>query len=50
LEGVIHAVGSVLVGHQNDLLAAPEAEIGTDPNPYYAEVERLTAKGWRSSG
>jgi hypothetical protein len=47
----LHAVGSVLIGHLSDLLAAPEAKIVTDPNPrYYAELGRLTAKGWRSSG
>jgi hypothetical protein len=47
----IHAVGSVLVGHLNDLLAAPEAEAVTNSNArYYAEVERLTAKDWLSSG
>jgi hypothetical protein len=47
----VHAVGSVLIGHLNDLLATPAAEIGTDPNPrYYAELERLTAKDWRASG
>jgi hypothetical protein len=47
----IHAVGSVLIGHLKDLLAAPQAEIGTDQNPrYYAELERLTAKNWRSFG
>jgi hypothetical protein len=47
----IHAVGSVLIGHLNDLLAPPAAEIGTDPNPrYHAELERLTAKDWLASG
>jgi hypothetical protein len=47
----IHAVGSVLIGHLTDLLAAPRTEIGTDPNPrYYAELERLTAKDWPASG
>jgi len=47
----IHAVGSVLVGYLNDLLAAPEAAIGTDPAAgYYAELEQLTAKSWLSSG
>jgi hypothetical protein len=49
----LHAVGSVLIGHLNDLLAAPAAEIGTDPNPnprYYNELERLTAKDWLASG
>jgi hypothetical protein len=47
----LHAVGSVLIGHLSDLLAAPEAAIGADPNPrYHAELERLTAKGWLASG
>jgi hypothetical protein len=47
----LHAVGSVLIGHLSDLLAAPEAEIGTAPNArYYAELERLTARSWLSSG
>jgi hypothetical protein len=47
----IHAVGSVLIGHLTDLLAAPQTQTGTDPNPrYYAELDQLTAKGWLSSG
>jgi hypothetical protein len=47
----LHAVGSVLIGHLNDLLAPQAAEIGSDPNPrYYAELERLTAQDWLSSG
>ena len=47
----IHAVGSVLIGHISDLLAAPEAEVGADPNPpYYAALDQLTAKDWSSSG
>jgi hypothetical protein len=47
----LHAVGSVLIGHISDLLAAPEAEAGADPNPlYYAALDQLTAKDWLSSG
>ena len=47
----IHAVGSVLIGHISDLLGAPEAEVGPDPNPpYYAALDQLTAKDWSSSG
>jgi hypothetical protein len=47
----IHAVGSVLIGHISDLLAAPEAEVGAAPNPlYYAALDQLTAKDWSSSG
>jgi hypothetical protein len=47
----LHAVGSVLIGHLSDLLAAPKAEIGTGPKPrYYAELERLTAEDWLASG
>lgn len=44
----IHAVGSVLVGYMNDLMKAAESD--ADPNPqYFAELERLTAAGWRRS-
>jgi hypothetical protein len=47
----IHAVGSVLIGHMSDLLRQPDAEAGADPNPpYYAALDRLTAKNWSSSG
>ena len=45
----IHAVGSVLIGHINDLVREPDP----DANPissYYAELDRLTAKEWRRSG
>ena len=46
----IHAVGSVLIGHMSDLLRQPEAEAGADLNPpYYAALDRLTAKDWKSS-
>jgi len=47
----IHAVGSVLIGHIGDLLAAPEAEVRADPTPpYCAALDRLTAKDWSRSG
>jgi hypothetical protein len=47
----IHAVGSVLIGHISDLLAASKAEIGADRNPpYYAALDQLTARDWLSSG
>jgi hypothetical protein len=45
----IHAVGSVLVGHMNDLLrgSGPSAE----PNSsYYVALDHLTAKNWLRSG
>ena len=49
----IHAVGSVLAGHINELMR--EAKAGRDPGgdvnvPYFAELERLTAKDWLNSG
>jgi hypothetical protein len=45
----VHAIGGVLIGHMNDLMAAGGVE--GDPNvKYYAELERLTAAGWRRSG
>ena len=49
----IHAVGSVLAGHLNELMR--EAKAGRDPEgdvnvPYFAELERLTAKDWLNSG
>jgi hypothetical protein len=45
----VHAIGTVLIGHMNDLMKAGHVE--GDPNlPYFAELERLTAAGWRQSG
>ncbi|MDB5575355.1 MAG: hypothetical protein JWR80_531 [Bradyrhizobium sp.] len=49
----IHAVGSVLAGHLNELMR--EAKTAPDPEgdvnvPYFAELERLTAKDWLNSG
>jgi hypothetical protein len=47
----IHAVGSVLAGHMNDLLRGPESKAGEDVNTaYYAALEKLTAKEWLRSG
>jgi len=49
----IHEIGSVLIVHLNELMRQVEAETTSDadPNaPYYAELERLTAKSWRESG
>jgi hypothetical protein len=44
----IHAIGSVLIGYISDLTNAPKSD--ADPNPrYFAELERLTAEGWRRS-
>jgi hypothetical protein len=45
----IHAVGSVLIDHVNDLLRGPDP--GAEPNSsYYAALDRLTAKDWLRSG
>lgn len=47
----IHAIGSVLIGHMNDLLKQGKPRDGSDPNAaYFAELERLTAEAWRRSG
>jgi hypothetical protein len=48
----IHAVGSVLMWHLNEIMAGRrEAKDGEDPlSPYYAELERLTAEEWLRSG
>lgn len=41
----LHAIGSVLAGHLNDL--AKGVPLPADPNvAYYAALERLTAKSW----
>jgi hypothetical protein len=41
----IHAIGTVLIGHMNDLMKAGHVE--GDPNlAYFAELERLTAAEW----
>jgi hypothetical protein len=46
----IHAVGSVLAGHMNDLLTGPAPEAGADPNrAYYDAIEQLTAEDWLRS-
>jgi hypothetical protein len=45
----IHAVGSVLATHINDLLRGPDP--GAEPNrSYYAALDDLTAEGWLQSG
>jgi hypothetical protein len=45
----IHAIGSVLAGFIHDLMKVPESH--TEPNaPYFAALERLTARDWRQSG
>jgi hypothetical protein len=42
----IHAIGSVLMAHMFDLMKKPTS--GGDPNPrYFAELEALSAEGWR---
>jgi len=54
----IHAIGSVLAGHLNDLMRdirPNENHVDTrsnhDPNEaYFAELEALTAEGWLRSG
>jgi hypothetical protein len=53
----IHAIGSVLAGNIHDLMRTgsdsrlDQAKSGQDPNKaYFAELERLTAKGWLRSG
>jgi hypothetical protein len=47
----IHAVGSVLAGHMNELMRSPESSASEDANRrYYAALERLTAEAWRRSG
>jgi hypothetical protein len=45
----IHAVGSVLAGHINDLLRGSDP--GAEPNrSYYAALDDLTAEDWLRSG
>jgi hypothetical protein len=53
----IHAIGSVLAAHMNDLVRearsnASHDNSGSSPDPnlrYFAELERLTAEKWRRS-
>ena len=50
----IHAIGSVRIGHINDLvrkagLGDGKAD-GDSNDAYFSELERLTAKSWRRSG
>jgi hypothetical protein len=45
----IHALGSVLAGHINDLLRGTDP--GGEPNStYFVALDRLTAKEWLRSG
>jgi hypothetical protein len=45
----IHAIASALAGFIHDLMKVPESH--TEPNaPYFAALERLTARDWRQSG
>ncbi len=45
---VVHAVGSVLARHMSQLMEHGRSD--GDPNaPYFAELRRLTASGWRAS-
>ena len=54
----IHAVGSVLAGHMNDLMtrfkagdATSKTRSSEDPNvAYFAQLEALTAEQWLQSG
>lgn len=54
----VHAIGSVLAGHINDLMRkarsgrhAVDADSDRDPNQtYFAELEDLTAEAWLRSG
>ncbi len=45
----IHAIASVLIGHMAELQHAP-SEAPDVKQPYFAELEHLTAKSWRQSG
>jgi len=46
----VHAIGSVLAGHLNDLMREIDTKSDRDPNEgYFAELEALTAEGWLSS-
>jgi hypothetical protein len=47
----LHAIGSVLIGHMNDLMSRPVPASQADPNlGYYADLDRLTAQSWQRSG
>jgi Protein of unknown function (DUF1186)/SEC-C motif len=49
----IHAIGSVLIGHINEQLRkknSPQKSKEDINAPYFFELERLTAEGWRRSG
>jgi hypothetical protein len=50
----IHAIGSILVGHINELVRKADLgdgkAAGDTNDAYFSELERLTAKSWRRSG
>jgi hypothetical protein len=47
----IHAIGSVLVSHLNDLTRQGAAQRVADPNAaYFSALEQLTAQAWLRSG
>jgi hypothetical protein len=54
----IHAIGSVLAGHINDVMRGAGADSRPDQSntaqnsneTYFGELERLTAEGWLRSG
>lgn len=48
----IHAIGSVLAGHLNDLLRSRDTLASPEESnaAYFDELERLTAEDWLNSG
>jgi hypothetical protein len=53
----IHAIGSVLAGHINDLMRTPASQTPATKQQsdelnavYFSELEKLTAEGWLRSG
>ncbi len=47
----IHAIGSVLVEHMNELLKEGHRTEQVDPNEaYFQALQELTAAGWRNAG
>ena len=44
----VHAIATVLIGHMQALVLRGDTEGDEDVNePYYEELEKLTAAGWR---
>lgn len=43
----LHAVGSVLAGHMNDLVGGQNDPTVDANAPYFRDLRRLTAKSWR---